>query len=298
MIFTRTGKLTDFFYVLGNRHFPTHLLLGARPVLFEAGVSCLGTVYEREIRNILGQTEPEILFLTHVHYDHCGTAGFLQQSFPGLKIAASRRASEIVQRPNAIDSMLQLNRMTLNWVEAEAPGITEDIPFKPFNVDLILSDGNCIEIDKGLSVHIMETPGHTWDGLSYYIPEKKLLVAGEAVGCMDPSGVIYTEFLVDFEAYLHSMERLAMLEVDILCQSHHQVFTGTDASGFFGRSIHAAKEYKRWVAQLLNEENGDEEKVAARIKAEEYDPRPGPKQPEQAYLINLAARVKHLAGGK
>ena len=298
MIFTQTGKLTDFFYVLGNRHFPTHLLLGDRPVLFEAGVSCLGSVYEKEIRNVLGKTEPEILFLTHVHYDHCGTAGFLRQSFPSLKIAASGRAAEIVRRPNAIEFMHQLNRMTLNWVEAEAPGITENISFKPFNVGLVLSDGDRIKIDKGLTVHIIETPGHTWDALSFYIPEKKLLVAGEAVGCMSPAGFIYTEFLVDFEAYLHSIERLATLDVDILCQSHHQVITGSDARGFFGRSIQAAKDYKRRVEDLLSAENGDQEKVAARIKAEEYDPLPGPKQPEQAYLINLAARVKHLAGNK
>ena len=32
------------------------------------------------------------------------------------------------------------------------------------------------------------------------------------------------------------------------------------------------------------------------VKAQEYDPRPHPKQPEPAYLINLEARVKHLAG--
>ena len=296
MIFTQTGKLTDFFYVLGNRHFPTHLLLGQRPVLFEAGISCLGSLYEKEIRNILGNTKPEILFLTHVHYDHCGTAGFLQQSFPGLKIAASKRASQIVRRPNAIQFMQQLNRETTHWMETEAPGIPEDIAFKPFNVDLVLSDGDRMEIEPGLVVDIIETPGHTWDGLSYYIPEKKLLVAGESAGCMSPAGFIYTEFLVDFEAYLDSIRRLATLEVDILCQSHHQVMTGSDARSFFERSLQSAQDYKRRVVELLNEENGDLEKVAAQVKAEEYDPIHGPKQPEQAYMINLAARVKHLAG--
>jgi hypothetical protein len=115
---------------------------------------------------------------------------------------------------------------------------------------------------------------------------------------MDPTGFIHTEFLVDFEAYLHSIQRLATLEVDILCQSHHQVFTGADARDFFVSSMQSAKDYKRRVDELLNEENGDQEKVAERIKAEEYDPKPGPKQPEQAYMLNLAARVKHLAGEK
>jgi hypothetical protein len=33
----------------------------------------------------------------------------------------------------------------------------------------------------------------------------------------------------------------------------------------------------------------------ARLKAEEYDGKPLPKQPEQAYLLNLGAQIKHLA---
>jgi hypothetical protein len=101
---------------------------------------------------------------------------------------------------------------------------------------------------------------------------------------------------VDFDAYVRSIERLARLDVNILCQSHHQVFTGNDAKTFCHRSIQAAMRFRQRVDQLLNEENGHVQKVASRIKVEEYDPQPGPKQPEQAYLINLAARVKHLAG--
>ena len=296
MIYTETGKLTDFFYVLGNRHFPTHLLPGTKPVLFEAGVACLGPVYVKEVQKILGSHQPKILFLTHVHYDHCGSAGFMKKSFPDLKIAASRPAAEIIQRPNALKTISRLSETTAGWVEKEAPGLPSNAPFQPFDVDIMLADGDCIEIDNGLTVQIFETPGHTWDALSFYIPEKKLLVAGEAAGCMSPWGFHYTEFLVDFDAYIRSIERLAMLDVNILCQSHHQVFTGNDAKTFCHRSIQAAMQFRQRVHQLLNEENGHVERVASRIKIEEYDPQPGPKQPEQAYLINLAARVKHLAG--
>ena len=146
-----------------------------------------------------------------------------------------------------------------------------------------------------MTLQVIETPGHTWDMLSYYIPEKKLLVAGEAVGCMCPTGSIQTEFLVDFEAYVNSLERLGRLDVEILSQSHHQMFTGEDARTFFRRSIQAAIQFKERVEQVLDEENGHVEKVVSRIKAEEYDPEPGPKQPEQAYLINLTAKVEHLA---
>jgi glyoxylase-like metal-dependent hydrolase (beta-lactamase superfamily II) len=294
MIFSETGKLTDFFYVLGTRYFPTHLLFSTAPVLFEAGLSCLGPLYAHEIRRILQRTQPKILFLTHVHYDHCGAAGYLKRSFPEINIAASKTAAEIVQRPNARETMSRLNEMTLSWMEAVEPGLSEQTPFEPFDVDTILQDGDQIEIENGLTVQVFETPGHTWDSLSYYIPEKKLLVAGEAVGCMAPTGTIYTEFLVDYDAYVRSMELLSRLDVDILCQSHHQVLTGREAETFCRRSLRAAEKFKHRIADLLDAANGDVAKVVTRIKAEEYDPQPGPKQPEQAYLLNINARVRHL----
>ncbi|WP_300465485.1 MBL fold metallo-hydrolase [Desulfobacula sp.] len=295
MIFTETGKLTDFFYIIGNRYFPTHLLLGSKPVLFEAGISCLGPLYVKEVQEILGKNQPQVIFLTHMHFDHCGAAGLLKQTWPELKVAASQSAAEIIGRPNAVNTIAKLNESTIDWIENESPGLASTMPFQPFNVDLILEEGDFLEISNGLTVQVLSTPGHTWDSLSFYIPEKKMLVAGEAVGCMSPMGVIFTEFLVDFDAYIHSMERLAMLDVDILCQSHHQVFTGIEAQTFCQRSIEAAYQFRKRLEVLLDEENGHVEKVAERIKSEEYDPHPGPKQPEQAYLLNIQAKVKHLA---
>ena len=254
MIFAKTGGLTDYFHVLGSKHFPTHLLLGPKPVLFEAGLSCLGPVYVKAVEKILKHGQPQLLFLTHAHFDHCGAAGYLQQSWPQLKIAASRPAADIIGRPNALKTISQLNAAATDWVEKAAPGLSADTPFQPFTVDVILADGDRMELPGGMTVQVLETPGHTWDALSYYIPEKKLLVAGEAVGCTSPAGILSTEFLVDFDLYIQSIERLARLEVDILCQSHHQVFTGEDAKTVLGRLIPAALNFRQRVEQLLQEE--------------------------------------------
>jgi len=49
------------------------------------------------------------------------------------------------------------------------------------------------------------------------------------------------------------------------------------------------------VYELLLSEAGDVERVMRKIKAEEYDPKPGLKQPDDAYLLNLRAQVTHLA---
>ena len=298
MIIKTTGRIADYFYILGQHNFPTHLLLGRKPALFEAGLACLGSTYVNAIQSMLPQTQPSYLFLTHVHFDHCGAAAYLKRAFPDMKICASEQGRDIIQRPNAVKTIGMLSKEVFSWVEAQSPGLAEKVPFEPFEVDEVVSDGDRIDIDREMSVQVLATPGHTWDALSYYIPEKKLLLAGEAGGIMDPTGFFFTEFLVDFDSYLNSMERLAALEVDILSQSHHQVFTSEDARSFFPRSIKAAHRFKERVETLLDREHGDIEKVVSKIKAEEYDPKPDPKQPEPAYLINLNARVRHLAGGR
>ena len=298
MFFRQTGRVRDGFFVSGSKEVPCYLLDCAAPVLFDAGFSCLGPLYERDIRSVLGDRSPAFLLLTHMHFDHCGAAAYLKKSFPGLQIGASRRAAEIAARPGAQNLIAQLNDAAAQEVRRWNPALAGSNRFEPFAVDLILEDGDRIEPDRGLSVQALYTPGHTWDFMSYYVPEKKILVASEAVGCSDDGDYVVTEFLVDYRAYVESLQRLAALEVEVLCQGHQLVYLGDDARDFFARSLKAARDFKEWVERLLDEEHGDTARVAARVKAEEYDPRPLPKQPEPAYLLNLQARVRHLAEKK
>jgi glyoxylase-like metal-dependent hydrolase (beta-lactamase superfamily II) len=295
LIFETTGEVVPGFHIIGAAEVPSYLLDGDRPVLFDAGFSVFGPHYERAIRKILGTRSPKILFLTHVHFDHCGAAAYLQKAFPGLIIAASQRAAEIVRRPNARKLMADLNDSAADTARRWKPELPLSEPFQPFEVDRVLEDGERLELGPGLSLQVIATPGHTWDFLSYYIPERKILIASEAVGCADTTGYVVTEFLVDFEVYLKSLTRLAALDVDTLCQGHRLVYTGSEVAVFFKRSLRTASQFKDRVVDLLIREGGDIRRVVELVQADEYDSRPEPKQPEPAYRINLEARVRHLA---
>jgi glyoxylase-like metal-dependent hydrolase (beta-lactamase superfamily II) len=295
MVFSKTGKVQDDFYVLGHTWMPVYLLDGEQPVLFEAGLTCLGRIYEEAIRAVLGDRQPEILFLTHVHYEHCGATSYLKEVFPALQVAASPQAAQIIKRPNAQQLMRTLNQNAIALVtEVDKNKLLKE-EFTPFNIDMILRDGQVIQLAEGLSVQVFATPGHTRDLLSYYIPEKRILVATEAVGCADNTGRIVTEFIVDYESYVSGLKRLAALDVEVLCQGHHFVFIGEAVKDFFTRSIASAERFKTRVEELLQAEGGSVERVVALIKAEEHDGKPLPKQPDKAYLLNLTARVAHLA---
>lgn len=292
-----TGLVKDNFYTCGLPWSATYLLDAERPVLFESGFCCAGPLYEADIRRILGERQPELLFLTHVHWDHCGSAGYLKQVFPSLRVAASERGAEIMKRPNAVDLIVRLSADVLPLVEA-FPGIDHAGlrrgPFIPFDVDVRLKDGQIIDLGNDVTVEVLATPGHTRDHLSYYIPEKRILIATEASGCLDRAGNVITEFLVDFDAYLSSLKRLAALRVEVLVQGHHFIHSGDEVGPFFARSIKEAERYRDHVCALLDAKNGVAEDVVQQIKAEQWDTNPGIKQPEEPYLINLRTQVAHF----
>jgi len=299
LLSTQTGLIKDRFYCLGLNWSATYLLDGKRPVLFESGFACAAKLYEEGIRSVLRQRQPEYLFLTHSHWDHCGSAGYLKKAFPALKVGASVRAAEVLKRPHALELIDRLSEEVLPLVAA-APGIDPtlllDHAFQPFDVDMLLTGGQVIELEKGLTIEVLATPGHTRDQLSYYIPEKRILVATEASGALDRAGNIITEFLVDYDAYLSSLKRLAALPVEVLCQGHHYVFIGKEeVERFFARSLSEAERFKDRVYELLRAESGSIERVVQRIKAEQWDTNRAIKQTKSAYLLNLRARVSHLA---
>jgi glyoxylase-like metal-dependent hydrolase (beta-lactamase superfamily II) len=294
LIFSRTGEVKEGFYVLGSGSAPVYLQRARNPALFDAGVVKLSRVYEGEIRAVLGGITPKMLFLTHAHFDHCGAVSYLKKHFPGLSVAASRKAGEILKRPNAVKLIQALSESAAEALAAMGESRLSNDAFEPFEVDMVLEDGDVIGLEHGLTVQVLSTPGHTWDFLSYYIPERKILIASEAGGCANSLGYISTDCLTDFGVYLASLKRLATLDVDVVCQGHRFVHVGEDAKAFLLRSIRAALEFKDMVRESWEAEHGDLSRTMARIKEIEYDPLPAPKQPEPAYLLNLAARVKSL----
>lgn len=298
MIFNKTGLVKNDLFVAGFPWSPVYVFAGEQPVIFEAGFYCMGKVYERDIKTFLSNKTPETLFLTHVHYDHCGAASYLKSVFKGMKIALSKRASEIIKRPNAQKLMVELSENVLHMIDkmetVDNKLLIRDA-FEIFEADIIVYDGQTIHLEGDIDVNVIATPGHTRDMMSFYIPQKKILIATESTGCMGNTGRIITEFLVDYDGYMNSLKHLASLDIDVLCQGHHFVFTGEDVKRHFDNSIRAAIAFKEHVEYLLKKENGAIERVVSKIKSEEYDTNPLVKQPEQAYLLNLKMRITHLA---
>lgn len=292
MIFDKTGHVRDGFYVLGPVAVPLYLLDGPAPVIFDGGLTCLGDIYVDALKSVLGSRSPSCLYLTHVHFDHCGAIPRLLKEYPEMKIAGSAHAREILARPNAINLIRELNRNAASAVHGIDPKILTPEPFDTFDIDVILEPGNTLDLYDGIKMEVLSTPGHTWDFFSFHIPRLKILVASEAAGVMNQDGYVMCDCLVSFNAYMTSLRRLANLGARVLCQGHHFAFTDDDVEEFLARSTRTTMEFQSFAESVYQSAGGDLQETVERITALEYDPIPPPKQPEPAYRINLEARIK------
>lgn len=301
MIINTLGHIQNNLYYLGLTECPVFLLDVSEPVIFDAGVSCAGNIYVEAIRSILGDRQPSTLFLTHTHWDHCGSVSRLKDAFPNMKVAASNLSVEILKRPNALALIKKLNEdIATRW--SSLPGVDSSRltyePFSTFEVDIKLEDNQLLVLGEGTTVEILATPGHTQDHYSFYLPNEKILIAGEAAGIYYSSGVVSHQFVFDYDAYLTSLQRLAALHIEVFCQGHYLNLVGREEiSAFFKQSINETICFKDRVLELLDEESGSVDRVIERVKTERYDVfnSQEPRQPEIPYLLNLRAQVAHLA---
>ncbi|MDO4540251.1 MAG: MBL fold metallo-hydrolase [Syntrophomonadaceae bacterium] len=301
MISNALGHLMNHAYKLGNQDCPVFLLDGPEPIVIDSGVTCAAELYAAAIRSVLGTRQPSILFLTHVHWDHCGGAAYLKKAFPAMKIAVSRQGEKILARPNALALIKMLNQAfsaQVHTIPDYASLMLVEEDFQPFDVDILIEDNQVFNLGAGVMMKALATPGHTQDHFSYYLPGPQIMFAGEAAGVNYGLDAVSTEFVSDYDAYLTSLHRLAALPAELLCPGHFQHVMGTDdIAAFFDRSITATLRFKTRVLELLEEESGSIDRVVKRYKAEWYDVIVAPnKQPEVPFLINLRARVAHLAG--
>ncbi|UCF93152.1 MAG: MBL fold metallo-hydrolase [Desulfobacterales bacterium] len=292
MIINQTGEIIPGLYMLGIPAMPVYLRDGENPAIFDAGLAFLGEAYATAVKEILGPRPPAYCFLTHSHFDHCGSVAVLKAHFPEMRVLAAPRAKEVLGRPNAIKLIRELTRAAVPMVQTTGIDLARYDGFEPFAIDQTLNEGDTVEIAKDLSVQVIETPGHTWDTLSYYIPQERVLFSSESAGQPDQTGYIVSDCLADYDQYFESMLRLSDLDLEVICLGHLMALTGEEARAYIPESMEQCREFRRMVVDCLREEQGDVTKVLRRIRKIEYDTKTGPKQPEPAYLINLEARIK------
>ncbi|MBL7176505.1 MAG: MBL fold metallo-hydrolase [Desulfobacteraceae bacterium] len=200
-----------------------YLIESGEKCLIDGGVS-IQAQYLIESLEKLNSFPPDIIIITHAHWDHT-------QAIPAFR----EKAAELGKKIEVMASK-------------EAIPLLKDQSFNdifnmgPYeNIDDVtpLSEGDTIDL-KGITLKIFDVPGHSRDHIAILDERNKNIFVGDAIGSKltdDTASPAFMPPFFDKEVYYESMKKLKDIDYDTLCLSHFGYIYGEEAKTILDEEI-------------------------------------------------------------
>jgi glyoxylase-like metal-dependent hydrolase (beta-lactamase superfamily II) len=211
-----------------------NLLIGeTHTALFDCGMAFCADETMRTVQTALQGRTLDYIFLSHTHYDHIGALPFFRERWPRARVVTSEAGAAVLLK----DTPRRVIR-ELSFNAAETLGIVRDLSYSDehFRADIIVKDGDTVPLG-GVSVEVLETPGHTRDSLCFFVPELALLILCETPGVMMPDGTVYPCYLTSYDDTLRSIEKCRRKQYEVLSLPHRGIVEAEISEGFFDKAL-------------------------------------------------------------
>ncbi len=189
-------------------------------ILVDTGLPDSGQKIIKYINSIgKSVTDIKYILITHTHIDHIGSAAELKKmsnamlgvNEKGIKFMDGTAGIQFPQTKNIKDIKTKLMLMVMKVL---APVMKPKF-VKP---DMVLKEG-VFPQQMHLNAKIVETPGHTPDSVSIYLPDSKTIIVGDTLfGKGDK--LVLPQIYDDYISLLSSVKKIRDLNPDLICVSH------------------------------------------------------------------------------
>jgi hydroxyacylglutathione hydrolase len=229
----------------------SYILLGKQVCLIDAGVRGTAPLLLDYLKQI-GRSPAEISMvpITHAHPDHIGGCLAIKKASPAASFyahPADKPWIEDVEKQHR-------ERPILNF---------SDLVEGPVPVSKELKEGDTLSWDKGKTLKVIETPGHSRGSISLFCEEEGALFVGDAVPA---AGTI--PIYVDPQASIRSIQKLKKVPgVKYLFSAWHEPISGNQINPTMDEALRFIEKIDQIVKDLCKtmppETSGEELSIRA-----------------------------------
>ena len=285
MWINQPGKVSDHVTMVGSMAFPCYFIKGERTAMVDGGITPLAPLIKQEFSS--PERRLNYVLLTHSHFDHVGCLGLIRKLSARVIVVGSLEAAKILAKPKVHEFVLDMSRE-----QEKALGMQDEVPLElgDLKVDMVLGEGETIDLGGVLTAEVILTPGHTRCSASYLLKPDGVLFAGESLGTYISEEESGPEFTSNFDEYIDSLKKIQKIAPNALALPHQGVLTGPDALRHLENAIRDAESLHHDVLEMADAGKSPDEIVA------EMFPRlrkgPAAMEPERSFRINLDAMVR------
>jgi hydroxyacylglutathione hydrolase len=165
----------------------------------------------------LGRDDLRLIFITHAHLDHYGSAATLKRLTNAVIAIHRADGKTMAQGETPIRSARRRGRLVLPFM----PLIEAIVRLEPTPPDILLDDGDNLRdrgIDLGFDAVVLHTPGHT-PGSSCLIIDGRLAFVGDLISTA-PRTTVQKFFADDWSLIPESLARLQALKPEWVYSGH------------------------------------------------------------------------------
>jgi glyoxylase-like metal-dependent hydrolase (beta-lactamase superfamily II) len=172
----------------------SYVVKGEKICLIDSGISGSENIIYEYLENIgINPDEISMMILTHSHPDHIGSAPSIKAR-TGCKVAAHR-----AEKPWIENIELQFHERPLPNFYKLVEGSVQ--------IDIILDDGNMIDLGDNTHIKVIHTPGHSKGSITLYLSCDGVLITGDSIP-LKGDLPIYE----DVNDSIESIEKLMMID--------------------------------------------------------------------------------------
>ncbi len=246
--------ITETLTMLGTPEYPFYLFKGdGAGLIVEGGVGISEAVLRQQIEQLgIASDFVKQAVVTHAHPDHVMAIPALREIFPGVEVVASKVAAKTLSVEKAVSFFCKMDKaLTDTLVKggfATEEQCAEALSETQIAIDRTVSDGDKLDVD-GLSIEVLQTPGHSDCSICLYEPAGRILVASDATGfCLPEKNFWWPCYFGGYAAHIETIERLAGIDVEVLCLGHNGAITGADdVRKYFSDALTATKAYHQHI---------------------------------------------------